>query len=93
MSRNDITVCICAYNAEKYIRETLESLAKQTQSNFDVWVIDDASKDNTRKICEEFFNQHQWNIKNIVSLPENGGLARARRYAETHVKTKIYRFH
>lgn len=92
MSRNDITVCICAYNAEKYIRETLDSLAKQTQSNFDVWVIDDASKDNTRKICEEFFNQHHWNIKNIVSLPENGGLARARRYAETHVKTKYIGF-
>ncbi len=88
----NLTFCICAYNAEQYIRETLESLHNQTNSNFDVWVIDDASTDGTRSICEEYYHQCQWNQAHIISLPENGGLAAARRFAETHVETEFIGF-
>ena len=87
-----LTICICAYNAEYFIRETLESLQKQTNREFEVWVIDDASTDKTRMICEECFRQYQWNPANIITLLENGGLAAARRYAETHVETEYIGF-
>lgn len=43
-----------AYNAEKFIIPTLESLRKQTYPNFEIIVCDDASPDNTFEICKEF---------------------------------------
>ena len=92
MSKRILTFCICAYNAERYILETLKSLFKQTYREFDVWVIDDASTDQTRSVCEKFFQDHQWACARVITLPENGGLAAGRRYAETHVETEYIGF-
>lgn len=89
---HSLTFCICAYNAERYIRATLESLYDQTYHDFELWVIDDASTDDTRKICEEFFQQYSWTGVQVITLPYNGGLAAARRYAEEHVNTEYIGF-
>lgn len=88
----NLTYCICAYNAEQYIRETLESLHNQTNSFFDIWVIDDASTDRTRNICEEYYHKCKWNQAHIITLPNNGGLAAARRFAEIHVESEFIGF-
>ncbi|MFN8294255.1 MAG: glycosyltransferase [Chitinophagales bacterium] len=54
-----LTVVIPAYNAEKYIRETIDSVLKQkTSFNFEVVVADDCSKDSTFAICQEYAQQH-----------------------------------
>ena len=90
--KTSLTFCICAYNAERYIRETLESLFNQTSRVFDLWVVDDASTDQTRTICEKFFIEHQWSCAKVITLPENGGLAAGRRYAEMHIKTEYIGF-
>jgi glycosyltransferase involved in cell wall biosynthesis len=45
-----ISVIIPVYNSEKTIRETLESVFKQTFSDFEVIVINDGSKDSTLEI-------------------------------------------
>ncbi len=47
-----------AYNAEKFIIPTLESLVNQTYPNFEIIVCDDASPDNTFEICKEFAKDH-----------------------------------
>ena len=90
--KTSLTFCICAYNAERYILETLESLFNQTFRMFDLWVIDDASTDQTRAVCEKFFMAHKWAGAKVITLPENGGLAAGRRYAETHVETEYIGF-
>lgn len=92
MSGNDLTICICAYNAQRYITETLESLWNQSYKDFKLLVIDDASTDSTRSIVEGYFAECNWENTLIVTLPENGGLAAARRYAEQHVKTEFLGF-
>jgi glycosyltransferase involved in cell wall biosynthesis len=43
-----------AYNAEKFILKTLDALAKQTYSNFEILLCDDASSDGTAEICKDF---------------------------------------
>ena len=88
----NLTICICAYNAEQYIQETLESLARQEGYGFDVWIIDDASQDKTRSLCEKFFRKYNWDKNHIITLEKNGGLANARRYAEMHVQTDYLGF-
>lgn len=87
-----LTICICAYNAEKYLCETLDSLYRQTFRDFILWIIDDASTDGTRALAEHYFEEHQWKDARITTLPQNGGLARARNYAENHVDTEFLGF-
>lgn len=87
----DLTVCICAYNAEKYIAETLESLSKQTFKDFKLLIVNDCSTDRTVEIAEAFADSN-WGGFEIISLPENGGLARARRVAEDMCRTEFICF-
>ena len=49
-----ISVIIPIYNCEKYIKECLSSLIKQTFKNFEIICINDGSKDNTLKILKKF---------------------------------------
>lgn len=42
-----------AYNSEKYIQIAIESVLNQTYENWELLVVDDNSKDSTKKIVEE----------------------------------------
>jgi glycosyltransferase involved in cell wall biosynthesis len=68
-----ISVVIPAYNAERTILETLESVQQQTFSDFEVIVIDDGSTDRTRELVESIADDR---IK-VFSYP-NGGMCVAR---------------
>ena len=46
----EISVIMPAYNAEKYIAESIESVLNQTFSNFELIILDDASSDRTKEI-------------------------------------------
>lgn len=59
------------YNAEKYIRECIESALNQTYKDIEIIAIDDGSKDNSLKILERYSNR----IKIIKK--QNGGTASA----------------
>lgn len=43
-----------AYNCENYIREAIDSMLKQTYSNFELLIADDASKDGTKQIIDSY---------------------------------------
>jgi glycosyltransferase involved in cell wall biosynthesis len=49
-----ITVIMPAYNASGYISEAIESVLKQTFSDFELLIIDDGSIDNTAEIVRSF---------------------------------------
>lgn len=49
-----VSVIIPAYNAEKYIEDTLDSVLNQTWQHVEVFVIDDGSKDNTFAIAQKY---------------------------------------
>ena len=44
MTRPFFSICIAAYNAERYIEDALRSLSVQTCSDYEVVVVDDGSK-------------------------------------------------
>lgn len=52
-----VSFCIPAYNAEPFIRFTLESILNQTYSNFEIIIIDDHSTDQTVNIIKQFQDQ------------------------------------
>lgn len=49
-----VSVIIPAYNAEKYLAETIESALAQTLQEIEVIVVDDGSKDGTAQIAQSF---------------------------------------
>lgn len=49
-----ISIIIPVYNGEKYIKKCIDSILKQTYSNFLLIVVDDGSKDHTREIIKEY---------------------------------------
>ena len=49
-----VLVSIVSYNSGRHLKSCLESLQKQSYSNFDVHIFDNASIDNTAGIIEEF---------------------------------------
>ena len=55
-----ITLIICTYNREKYIRPLLESIAKNDYptTEYEIVLVDNNCTDNTRGVCEEFSASH-----------------------------------
>jgi glycosyltransferase involved in cell wall biosynthesis len=49
-----VSVVMCSYNGEKFIRAQIGSVLSQTWSNLELVIVDDASTDNTVHILEEY---------------------------------------
>lgn len=49
-----VTICMPVYNGEKFIRRALDSLLRQTFTDFVLIISDNASKDKTAAICKEY---------------------------------------
>ena len=71
-----LSVIIPVYNADKYLKNTFDSLISQTVfQNLEIIIINDGSTDNSRNICEEF----QKNYDNAVLInQQNFGVSAAR---------------
>lgn len=85
-----ISVITPAYNAAKFIGETIESVINQTYSNWEMVIVDDCSKDETRSIIEKYAKIDQ-RIKLYV-LDENSGAAVARNKAMEMAKGRYIAF-
>ena len=53
-----ITVVMCTYNGERYLRKQLDSIITQTYKNIEVIIVDDCSTDNTYSILEEYASKY-----------------------------------
>ena len=49
-----ISVVMTAYNAEKFIRKSIESVLNQTYENLQFIIVNDGSTDSTEAIVSEF---------------------------------------
>jgi glycosyltransferase involved in cell wall biosynthesis len=70
-----LSVIIPAYNVEKYIGTTLNSIVSQSTDEIEIIVVDDGSTDNTYKIAQNILKGKK-NVKLIKK--ENGGVSSAR---------------
>jgi glycosyltransferase involved in cell wall biosynthesis len=72
-----VSVILTAYNAEKYIRDALESIVGQTYTNWELVIVDDASTDNTETELDEFNASHGPEKMTFVELDKNEGHTKA----------------
>ena len=70
-----VSVIIPVYNAQKYLRECLDSVANQTLDNIEIICINDGSTDNSLSILDEYAQKDN---RFIILSKENGGSAAAR---------------
>ena len=70
-----ISVIIPAYNAEKFLVESIESVINQTIDDFEIIVIDDGSTDSTLDILRNYEESYE---DFIVICQDNSGPAAAR---------------
>ena len=54
MHKTLVSVAMCTYNGEKYIREQLDSILNQTHTNIELIITDDFSTDGTVEIIKEY---------------------------------------
>jgi len=90
--QKNLTLVICVYNCEKYIKETLSSIYNQTYQGFKLLVIDDCSSDNSLDVVKEFLDKNKFKETEIVEFEENKGIAFIRNFALQKVTTSLMLF-
>lgn len=72
-----ISIIVPIYNSEKYLRQCIESILKQSYKNIEVLLINDGSPDSAADICKEYIEKDS---RCHYYEKENGGLSDARNY-------------
>lgn len=71
-----VSVIIPAYNAGKYLAETIQSVLEQSFTDFEIIICDDGSTDNTASIAKSFSDpriKYQYQKNSGVSIARNNG--------------------
>ena len=54
-----ISIIIPVYNVEKYLKQCLDSVIKQSYKNLQIILVDDGSTDHSPAICDEYAEMDQ----------------------------------
>lgn len=66
-----VSIIMPVYNADKYLKEAIDSVLNQTYTDFELLLINDRSTDNSKEICKEYCQKDS-----RIALLEN--------YSESH---------
>ena len=66
-----ITIITATYNSGKTVRDTIESVLRQTYTDYEYIIKDGGSKDNTLEIVKEYAHKFGERLK-IISEPDGG---------------------
>nr|MBA3913787.1 glycosyltransferase [Terriglobales bacterium] len=81
-----VAVLIPAYNEEKVIERTIQSVLASDYPNLHVIVIDDGSKDRTLELARRTFQQEQRAGRVLILTKPNAGKAEALNYGLAHLQ-------
>ncbi len=84
-----VSIVVAIYNVEKYVSKCIESILKQTFTDFELLLVNDGSKDGSLAILEKYATTDS-RIKIINKA--NGGLSDARNVGMKHAQGKYIYF-
>ena len=82
-SSPSISVIVPVYNAEKTLRQCIDSILAQEYGDFELLLIDDGSKDSSSAMCDEYVEKDS-RVK--VFHKPNGGVSSARNLGLDHAR-------
>lgn len=88
--RLNVAVIIPTYNRACFLREAIESALSQSVPPIGVYVVDDASTDDTPQLMEKWYGAHP--SVHYIRLPENSGPAYARMVGVKAARTEWIAF-
>lgn len=71
-----LSIIVPAYNIEDYINQCIDSILKQTYTDFELIIVDDGSTDLTADICDKYAAMDK---RIHIQHKKNGGLVSARK--------------
>ncbi|GEM05265.1 minor teichoic acid biosynthesis protein GgaB [Halolactibacillus miurensis] len=87
------SIVIPIYNVENYLRETIESVLKQSlvfEKHIELILVNDGSPDDSERICLEYVSKFPNNIKYFKK--ENGGVSSARNFGMEKANGRFINF-
>lgn len=84
-----VDVILPNYNKAEFLEDAINSVVNQTYKNWNMYIVDDHSTDNSKKIINKFSNVK--NI-NVINLRKNKGPSFCRNYAMRISKSKYIAF-
>ena len=75
-----ISVVVPIYNAERFLAEAIQSVQRQTVTDWELILVDDGSKDNSLAIAEELCRQDN---RISVFSRQNAGVSTTRNFGLT----------
>lgn len=58
VNNDTVAICMAVYNGQNYLEDQLESIVKQTYSNWILFIRDDGSNDNSLSIINEYIRNY-----------------------------------
>ena len=89
MNTPKVSIILPTYNVEKYLKQCLDSIAKQTYKNIEVIIIIDGATDNSYEIAKQFCCQ---DVRFNVYWQENAGSGSARNHGLEKATGEIIMF-
>jgi teichuronic acid biosynthesis glycosyltransferase TuaG len=85
-----VSIIVPAYNSEKFISDTIQSIQNQTYTNWEMIIVDDCSTDKTVEIIQEFMDNDP--RIHLIKLNTNSGTGIARNTALQAVSGRYIAF-
>lgn len=74
MKKGLVSIIIPVYNAERFLEDTIKTVQNQTYENWELLLVNDCSKDNSKKIADKYLsNKIKW-----IDMDKNSGAALTR---------------
>ena len=84
-----ITVIVPVYNVKESIHQCIDSVLKQTYTNFELLLVDDGATDGSGNICEDYATQ---DIRIRCFHKQNGGVSSARNLGLDNARGELITF-
>ena len=84
-----VSVIMPVFNAQRYLKDSIQSVIRQTYNIWELIIVDDGSDDESLSLCQDFARNDR-RIK--VYSKENGGASSARNYGLSRAQGKFVTF-
>lgn len=84
-----VSIIIPVYNVKKYVKDTIESVLRQTYTNWELLLVENGSTDGTREVLETYLAELKDSRIQYHVMGENVGAAMARNYGMNQSKGRF----